>query len=90
MPRDEEREFVLTRGSKYRVLSVESRDRPMETVGVFKGYSSIGPDEAMVLEIESKEGPGIRLIPLHMILAIDVLEAVEEVEETREPEKMYG
>ncbi len=91
MPKDEEKAFVLTKGSKYRVLSVEARDKPMETVGIFKGFTSIGPDEALVLEVESQEGStGIRLIPLHMILAIDVLEAVEEEEETREPEKMYG
>jgi hypothetical protein len=91
MPRNKEKGFVLTRGSKYRVLSVESRDRPMETVGTFKGFTSIGPDEALVIELEGQQdSEALRIIPLHMILAIDVLEAAEEEEETKEPEKMYG
>lgn len=92
MPKDEEQAFVLTKGSKYRVISAESKEKSMKTVGIFRGYTSIGPDEAIVMELDRPHEGGsskLRVIPLHMILAIDVLEAVEEEEKEREPEKMY-
>ncbi|MFQ5838676.1 MAG: hypothetical protein ACE5HJ_07820 [Thermoplasmata archaeon] len=85
--------FVLTKGSKYKVVSAATRDKPMETVGTFKGFTSIGPDEALVMELDESHGEAsgsVRLVPLHMVLAIDVLEAVEEEEKEREPEKMFG
>ncbi len=93
MPRAEDRVFVLTKGSKYRVTSAESREKPMVTLGDFKGYTSVGPDEALVMELDESHGElagKLRIIPLHMVLAIDVIEAVEEKEAAKEPEKMYG
>ncbi len=93
MARGREETFVLTKGSKYRLISAQARDKPMETVGVFKGFTSIGPDEALVMELDESHGElsgKIRVVPLHMVLAIDVIEAAEEEEEAREPEKMYG
>ncbi len=92
MPRDDP-PFVLTRGSRYRLVSAQARDKPLETVGVFRGFTSIGPDEALVMELDESHGEmagKTRVIPLHMVLALDVLEAAEEEEEAREPEKMYG
>lgn len=65
----------------------------METVGIFRGFTSVGPDEALVMELDEDHGEmagKIRVVPLHMVLAIDVLEVAEEEEEAREPEKMYG
>jgi hypothetical protein len=50
----------------------------MESVGIFKGYTAIGSDEAgFLLELNhSDENKGImRIIPLHAVLAIDVIKA---------------
>ncbi len=92
-PKDPEKTFVLTKGSKYKIISAETRDRPMETVGTFKGFTTIGPDEAFVLELDESHGDlagKTRIVPLHMVLAIDVIEVVEEEEEASQPEKMFG
>lgn len=73
--------IVLTEGSQYRVKSLEARDKPMETIGVFKGYAAIAHDTAIVMELEKPLGDGkamLRLIPSHMIISIDVLKAEEE------------
>jgi len=83
MPRKDEA-FVLTPGSQYRVKSLESRDHPMETVGVFKGYAALAHDTAVVIELDKSHGDDagrLRLIPSHMILSIDVLKAEKEKEE---------
>ncbi|MEE9236850.1 MAG: hypothetical protein V3U52_03595 [Thermoplasmata archaeon] len=94
MPEEEDRAFVVTKGSRYRLTSAESREKPMETIGTFKGFTTIGTDDALVMELDESHGDlsgKIRLIPLHMILSIDVIEAADEEEEdTGEPEKMYG
>lgn len=71
----------LTEGSQYRIRSLEAKDKPMETIGIFKGYAAVAHDTAVVMEVESplgKEKPMLRLIPSHMILSIDVLRAEEE------------
>ncbi|UCE91938.1 MAG: hypothetical protein JSV90_01975 [Methanobacteriota archaeon] len=76
--------IILTDGSQYRVKSLEARDKPMETIGVFKGYAAIAHDTAIVMELENPLGGGeamLRLIPSHMILSIDVLKAEEEKKE---------
>ncbi len=85
---------ALTKGSRYRVESMETRDRTKITKGIFRGYATIGPDDALVLELDEshQELKGkLRLIPLHVILSVDVLEQVPG--ETPAPEKhgtMYG
>ncbi len=85
---------ALTKGSRYRVESMETRDRTKITKGIFRGYATIGPDDALVLELDEshQELKGkLRLIPLHVILSVDVLEQVPG--ETPTPEKhgtMYG
>jgi len=79
--------IVLTPGSLYRVKSLESRDKPLETVGVFKGYAAVAHDTAVVLEVDVSAGEKkekmIRLIPSHMVISIDVLKA-EKAEELKE------
>ena len=69
----------------YRIKSLESRDKPMETVGVFKGYAALAHDTAIVMELgnhhEDDKGK-IRLIPSHMIICIDVLKAEKEKQES--------
>jgi len=76
--------IVLTPGSQYRIKSLESRDHPMETIGIFKGYAALAHDTAVVMELDKSHGEDkgrLRLIPSHMILSIDVLKAEKESEE---------
>jgi hypothetical protein len=83
MPRKDEA-IVLTPGSLYKIKSLESRDHPMETMGVFKGYAALAHDTAVVIELDKSHGDDkgrLRLIPSHMILSIDVLKAEKEKEE---------
>lgn len=87
--------IVLTLGSLYRVKSLESKDKPMETVGIFKGYAAIAHDTAIVMEVEKelgKEHGMLRLIPSHMIISIDVLKAEKEkdVKETESNAVYFG
>ena len=95
MGKDEKEIFMMTKGSRYRLTSAESRERPMRTSGVFQGFATVGTDDAVVMELDEnhEEDEGrTRVLPLHMILAIDVLETAEleeEDEETR-PETMFG
>ena len=85
---------VLTKGSRYRIQSVETRDKPMVSHGVFRGYAAVGPDDAFCLELDEshKELAGkIRLIPCHMVLSVDIVEQVQEAKEkAAEPKAMYG
>ena len=83
MPRKDEA-IVLTPGSLYKIKSLESRDHPMETVGIFKGYAALAHDTAVVVELDKSHGDEkgrLRLIPSHMILSIDVVKAEKEKEE---------
>jgi len=76
--------IVLTPGSLYKIRSLEARDKPMETVGVFKGYAAVAHDTAIVMELDKTHGDDkgrLRLIPANMIMSIDVLKAEKEKEE---------
>lgn len=74
-------EVKLTEGSRYKVISIGGKDRALETEGVFKGFSTLGIDEIgliMVLTESHGEMQGkTRIVPLHAILAIDILDAKE-------------
>jgi len=81
MPKRDEAAFVLTPGSVYKIKSLESREHPMETVGVFKGYAAVAHDTALVIELDKSHGDDkgrLRLILSHMIISIDVLKAEKE------------
>ena len=91
--RPEDKVFTLTKGSRYRIESMETREKPLLTHGTFRGYAAIGPDDAIIVQLDEshKEMEGrIRLIPCHMIIAIDVVEAVEEEKKPDKPQTMYG
>lgn len=69
----------LTKGSRYRIESMETRERAKVTKGVFRGFATIGTDDAIVIELDDshQEMKGkLRLIPLHVVLAVDVMEQV--------------
>lgn len=89
---EKKKDFVLTKGSKYRVKSIESREKPLKSHGTFEGYTVVGHDESIVLTLDDshKDQAGRkRIIPIHMIVAIDVVEAVEETKDLDEPGTMY-
>lgn len=85
-------ELHLTLGSKYVVRSILTRDQVQETEGVFRGITTVGTNDAIVLEL----GPGagkmkgkLRVIPTHMITSLDILEHAKDVHEKREDEDLH-
>ena len=85
--------IVLTKGSRYRITSMETRDKPLISHGTFRGYSAIGPDDGICMELDASHAEmahKIRIIPCHMIIAIDVVEQAEEKKEKEKPGTMYG
>lgn len=83
MPKKDEA-IILTPGSLYKIKSLEARDKPMETTGIFKGYAAVAHDTALVIELDKSHGEEkgrMRLILSHMIISIDVLRAEEKKEE---------
>ncbi len=96
MTKDEKKDegIVLTKDSKYRIKSLESRDNPLITSGKFLGYTAIGHDEGMAMELddthEDKKGH-IRVVPTHTIVCIDIIEAAEKEEKIQQRSStMYG
>jgi hypothetical protein len=78
---NDEKKMELTEGSTYKITSIGSRDSVLETEGMFKGFISIGVDETgLLMELNNNHGDmagKIRIVPLHVILLIDVLDAKE-------------
>jgi hypothetical protein len=76
----EKPELELTKGSEYKIYSLSSRNQTMESYGVFKGYTTIGSNEIGFLiklnhEKKNEKKSIMRIIPLHAVLAIDVIKA---------------
>ena len=75
---NEKPEFELTEGSEYKIHSVGTKDSIFETRGIFKGFVSIGVEDAgLLMELGETHGEmegKMRVVPLHAILAIDVFE----------------
>ena len=84
-----EKKMELTEGSVYKITSVGARDTVLETEGMFKGFISIGVDETgLLIELSKSHGKmagKIRIVPLHVILLIDILDAKEDL--TRDDSK---
>ncbi len=90
---DKKLEIELTEGSEYRIISLGGRDKVLETEGIFKGFMSIGVDEVgLLMELSKKHekmAGKIRIIPLHVILAIDVLEAKPHLKKDSDKETSH-
>ncbi len=88
MPRAPAAEDVsLTLGSKYRVRSLGSREETLETRGVFKGIVSVGSIDAMAIEMDDSHADQkgrLRVIPSHVVLAIDIVEQAAREEKAKE------
>ena len=89
-------EMKLTEGSRYRIISIGGRDIALETEGVFKGFATLGIDEGgLLMELGESHGDlqgKTRIVPLHAILAIDILDAKEhdKKEDTKDTNHYYG
>jgi hypothetical protein len=92
---DKKEDWKLIEGSRYKIISIGGRDSSLETEGLFRGYATIGIEEAglvMELATEHKDGEEkLRIVPLHAILAIDVLDVKqhEGLDEDKEPSGHY-
>jgi len=88
-PKKDER-VDLTLGSKYKIRSLASREAVLETSGTFRGVVSVGTIDGLAMEIGEGELKGkMRVIPTHMVLAIDILEAAKKEEEATEDADMH-
>ena len=78
---DKEKKLELTEGSVYKITSLGNRETMLETEGTFKGFISIGVDETgLLIELDQNHGAmagKTRIIPLHVILLIDIVDAKE-------------
>jgi hypothetical protein len=89
-------QLQLTEGSRYRILSIGGRETALETEGIFKGFASLGIDEAgLLMELGSSHDQlkgTLRIVPLHAILAIDILDVKkhENKEDEKDPTRFYG
>ena len=81
---------TLTLGSRYKVRSLASREATLETSGVFRGIVSVGTIDGIAMEVEEGDMKGkIRVLPTHMVLAIDIVEAAKKEEEASENLDMH-
>ena len=76
---EEKNKLELTQGSKYKIFSLGGKENILESEGYFEGYLNIGVDEiGLLLKLSENHGDmmnKIRIIPLHVILAIDIIDA---------------
>lgn len=83
-----EEKMELTKESEYKIFSIGSRDKMLETEGSFKGFISIGVDETgLLMELNDSHGDmagKVRIVPLHAILAIDILRLEENAKKDDE------
>ncbi len=77
-------DLTLTKGSKYRIESLESRERTIISNGEFLGFTMMGNIDGVAIRLDKthdKMAGKLRIIPSHMIVSLDVMEAKKEVKE---------
>lgn len=88
-----EKEVELVPGSLYTVYSLGSEKTHMKTSGIFTGYAYLSKDEVGIcIEMDASHGADkgrMRIIPVSMILAIDVIEEREQSSKSDEEEPHY-
>jgi len=86
-------EELITIGSRYRIASIYTKDRPMMSIGEFRGYAAFSNETALVLKLDGSEGQEegqIRFLPYHAIVSIDVLElAPKKKQEQKDDNRVY-
>jgi len=75
-------EYVVSVGSKYSVNVGD--DDP--TVGIFRGYSAMGTETAMVFELENGK---LRFISLPQIIYLDLLDAPKKTSKKKDQGSVY-
>lgn len=89
-PKPPEPQVHLTLGSRYRIRSLASREAIIETVGTFRGVVGLGSIDAIAMEVAEGDMKGkLRVIPTHMVVAIDILEAAKKDEEPTDDVTMH-
>jgi hypothetical protein len=85
--------FHLTKGSLYEILSLGERDNLLRTRGTFEGFASLGlEDIGICIRLDKKHGKlagRLRIIPLNVVLAIDVISAAPEKGEEKKDSTEY-
>jgi len=83
-------EIELTKGSEYRIYSISGREKMLESEGLFEGYITIGIEEiGLLLRLNEKHedmNGKIRIIPLHAVLAMDVIEMKQSEDDEEDTE----
>jgi hypothetical protein len=86
-------EEMITIGSRYRIVSTGGDDKPLVSMGEFRGYAAFSNETALVLRLDGSNGQEvgrIRFLPYHAIVAIDVLElAPKKVQEEKDDNRVY-
>lgn len=83
---------TLTLGSKYHVRSLATRETALDTRGTFRGVVSVGTIDGVAMELDATHGElkgKIRVIPTHMVTAIDILEAAKKEEPDAESHDLH-
>lgn len=85
----------LTNGSRYVVTSLGNKDAAIVSRGIFRGYTVVGNVDGVCIELDSthKGLKGkIRVVPSHMILAIDIIDAARPTPQVPEEsvERYFG
>lgn len=91
-PKNDGSPVQLTLGSKYHVRSLASREAILDTKGVFRGFTSVGSIDGIAVELDDShpELKGkLRVIPSHMVISIDIVEAAKKAEETADEVSMH-
>jgi hypothetical protein len=86
-------EEMITIGSRYRIVSSMGEEKPLLSMGEFRGYAAFANETALVLKLDGsnqQEAGRIRFLPYHAIVAIDVLElAPKKVTEEKDDNRVY-
>lgn len=91
-PQNDGERVQLTLGSRYHLRSLASREAILDTRGTFRGVVSVGSVDGLAMELDDTHGDmkgKTRVIPTHMVLAIDILEAIAREEEAPDEAHMH-
>jgi len=88
--------ITLTTGSLLSIRSADKGEEPLVTRGTFRGYVSLGGDQAISIELEGTVEDGtegtpeakgkIRLIPCATVLSLDIITSAKPEEEKKSQE----
>lgn len=86
-------ENPFVKGSVYRITSLGTQDSPTVSEGEFLGFTGVGMSgEGMTVKLGKAHGDDAgrkRVIPMHMLLHVDVLDEASEDEDEEEETHHY-